>query len=55
MTDPDEPWVVTLTITYNDQDRWEGERGNIEWIDFVIPGGVIVPFSVPVRLVSLRP
>jgi hypothetical protein len=33
MTNPDEPWVVTCTVTYNDKDHWEDERGNIEWID----------------------
>ena len=31
MTNPS--WVVTCTVTYNDQDRWTDERGNIEWID----------------------
>jgi hypothetical protein len=28
-----EPWVVTCTVHYGDQDHWEDERGNIEWID----------------------
>ena len=33
LTNPDEPWVVTCTVNFADQDRWEDERGNIEWID----------------------
>jgi hypothetical protein len=33
MTDPDELWVVTVTVAFADQDRWEDECGNPEWID----------------------
>jgi hypothetical protein len=33
LTNPDEPWVMTCTINFADQDTWTDKHGNVEWID----------------------